>query len=94
MSVRSRKSREREILVDSNRCEGAKIMNKAHLLVSFVYYKEKCLSDIGEPAVRNYERESFKQRFDRNCSDHITTTQGQIKISGFFRATNALESFA
>ena len=55
-----------------------------HPVSSFVYYKEKCLSDIGEPAVRSYERESFKRRFDLNCSDRITTTQGRIKISGFF----------
>ena len=80
----TRKSHEREILIEFTWCEGAKIMNKAHLMSSFVYYKEKCLSDIGEPAVSSYERETFKQRFDLNCSDHITTTQGRIKISGFF----------
>ena len=33
-SVRARKSREREILIESTRREGAKIMNKAHLLAS------------------------------------------------------------
>ena len=32
--MRARKSREREILIESTRREGAKIMNKAHLLES------------------------------------------------------------
>ena len=37
--VRARKSREREISIESTRREGAKIMNKAHLPASsFVFF--------------------------------------------------------